>query len=111
MKKIALASFAFVLSLPSMQAEIPPGSKLYIKPFSQFETYLAAAFSKKHIPVVIVQNPTEADLTLSVLNDGQRVTGLQIENRQKEIVWTYLLRKPGKAERKEAEKCAAQLRW
>jgi hypothetical protein len=107
-----LAAFVLAVSLSFVQqsrAELTPGSKVYIQPFSQFETYLAAAFSKKHIPLVIVQSSDQADLKIIILNDGQRITGLRIENKTGEIVWTYVYPKPVKPQLKEAEKCASQL--
>jgi hypothetical protein len=113
MSKLTRASLILVVSLLAFhegRAELTRDSKIYIRPFNQFETYLAAAFSKKHIPLVIVQTPEQAELTLTILNSGQRVTGLRIENAAKEIVWTYLFPKPVDAQLKYAEKCASQLR-
>jgi len=44
---------------------IPRNSKVYIAPMDGFETYLAAAFRKKEVPLTIVTEPEFADFTIS----------------------------------------------
>ena len=44
---------------------IPRNSKVYIAPMDGFETYLAAAFRKKEVPLVMVTEPEYADFVIS----------------------------------------------
>lgn len=101
---------AALLSLGTARAELTRNSRVFIKPFDGFETYLEAAFSKEQVPVTIVEKQKDADLTLTILNDGHRVTGVQVASPEDEILWTYLLRKPSNPGRKIAEKCAREFR-
>jgi hypothetical protein len=48
---------------------IPRNSKVYIEPMNGFETYLAAAFRKKEVPLVIVTEPDYADFVISGTHD------------------------------------------
>lgn len=104
---LLLAVFA---AAPKCWGDLPRDAKMYIQSFEQFDTYLGAAFSKKHIPVVIVSSGDQADLKLTILNDGQRITGVRVESKDKEILWTYVFPKPVKSEQKAADKCAAEMR-
>lgn len=110
MTLLALALACFLTGSETRAGELPRDAKMYIQPFSQFDTYLGAAFSKKHVPVVLVNSPEQADLKLSILNDGHQITGVRVENKDKEILWTYVFPKPVKSELKPAEKCAVELR-
>lgn len=40
---------------------IKSGSTVYIEPMDGYETYLAAAFAKKHVPLVVVTDKNEAE--------------------------------------------------
>lgn len=44
---------------------IPRNSKVYIAPMDGFETYLAAAFRKKGVPLTITTEPEYADFVIS----------------------------------------------
>lgn len=44
--------------------QIKSGSTVYIKPMGGYETYLAAAFLKKHVPLVLVANEKKAEYAL-----------------------------------------------
>lgn len=44
---------------------IPRNSKVYIAPMDGFETYLAAAFRKKEVPLTITTEPEYADFVIS----------------------------------------------
>lgn len=44
---------------------IPAGSTVFITPMDGFENYLAAAFAKKHVPVVIVGDKDKADFIIT----------------------------------------------
>lgn len=44
---------------------IPRNSKVYIAPMDGFETYLAAAFRKKEVPLIMVTEPEYADFEIT----------------------------------------------
>jgi hypothetical protein len=57
---------------PTMSAQevsdskrIPRNSKVYIAPMNGYEAYLAAAFQKKEVPLVIVNEPEFADFKIT----------------------------------------------
>jgi hypothetical protein len=56
-------------SLAPADTKIPRNSKVYIAPMEGFETYLAAAFRKKGVPLVIVTEPEYADFSISGTHD------------------------------------------
>jgi len=51
--------------LSAGDTQIPRNSKVYIEYMGGFETYLAAAFRKKEVPLVMVTDPGLADFTIS----------------------------------------------
>jgi hypothetical protein len=44
--------------------QIKSGSTVYIEPMDGYETYLAAAFAKKKVPLVVVDDETKADFLI-----------------------------------------------
>lgn len=54
---------------PAGDTRIPRNSKIYIAPMGGFETYLAAAFRKKEVPLVMVIEPETADFVISGTHD------------------------------------------
>lgn len=44
--------------------QIKSGAAVYMEPMDGYETYLAAAFSKKHVPLVIVADKSKADFII-----------------------------------------------
>jgi hypothetical protein len=48
---------------------IPRNSRVYIAPMNGFETYLAAAFRKKEVPLIIVTERDNADFEISGTHD------------------------------------------
>jgi hypothetical protein len=50
---------------------IPRNSKVYIAPADGFEQYLAAAFRKKSVPLLIVADRDAADFEISATHDKQ----------------------------------------
>ena len=48
-----------------VSAKIVPGARVYISPMEGFENYLAAALSKKKVPLVAVGDPAAADYVIS----------------------------------------------
>ena len=61
MKKLALAAFLAVSFTLVAQTSRP---SVYIEPQNGFETYLAAAMAKKHVPADIVTDATKATYVL-----------------------------------------------
>jgi hypothetical protein len=59
---LALASLPAVCCAQTQQ--LRSGSTVYIEPMSGYETYLAAAFTKKHVPLVIVADKSKADFII-----------------------------------------------
>ena len=53
-------------------ARIVPGSKVYIENMNGFETYLAAAFSKKKVQLIVVSDETKADYVISGNSDDKK---------------------------------------
>jgi hypothetical protein len=56
-------------SLAPGDTRIPRNSKVYIAPMDGFETYLAAAFRKKEVPLTMVTEPEYADFVISGTHD------------------------------------------
>ena len=44
---------------------IKSGSTVYIEPMDGYETYLAAAFAKKHVPLVVVMDKSKAEYVIT----------------------------------------------
>lgn len=45
--------------------QIRSGSTVYIEPMGGYETYLAAAFAKKHVPLILVADKDKADYIIT----------------------------------------------
>lgn len=45
--------------------QIKAGSTVYIEPMNGYETYLAAALVKKHVPLLVVMDKTKADFIIT----------------------------------------------
>lgn len=59
-------SGATASAVPSpADTRIPRNSKVYIAPMDGFETYLAAAFRKKEVPLIMVTEPEYADFEIT----------------------------------------------
>jgi len=76
MRRIILG-FGLVCSIFSFSAlaqekTVPPGAKIYIEAPDGFDTYLAAALEKKHVPVTVVTTKESADYELSGVSDQQK---------------------------------------
>ena len=63
MKKLALAAF-LAISLATIAVAQTSRPSVYIEPQNGFETYLAAAMAKKHVPADIVTDATKATYVL-----------------------------------------------
>lgn len=57
----AIALLAFSAGIFAQTPQIKSGSAVYIEPMSGFETYLDAAFMKKHVPLVVVTDKHKAE--------------------------------------------------
>ena len=52
--------------------KIAPGSKVYIEQMNGFETYLAAAFTKKKVQLTVVADETQADYVIAGSSDEKK---------------------------------------
>jgi hypothetical protein len=66
MKLVLATALLSCLAAPAFaQAHIDKGSKIFIEPMQEgFNTYLQAAFIKKHVPVTMVGDETMADYVI-----------------------------------------------
>jgi hypothetical protein len=55
------------------ESRVPPNSKVYIAPSGGFETYLAAAFTKKKVPVSVVTDREKADFEIKFVGESTKV--------------------------------------
>jgi hypothetical protein len=53
-------------------SNIPPGAKVYIEKMDGFENYLAAAFSKKKVELVITADKAQADYVISGTSEDKK---------------------------------------
>jgi hypothetical protein len=126
-----------VCSIGAIAADRAPGTapRIYIQPQSDgFESYIAAAFIKKHVPAVVTQKQDEAafELKNAVLSKeestgskvvrclflycagaaGQQTATVQLINtKTQEVAWAYNVRKAdAKAYQSSAEAVAKHLK-
>ncbi|MGA7294612.1 MAG: hypothetical protein WBW85_18915 [Terriglobales bacterium] len=60
------SSLLLLSSLAFAQApQIKSGSTVYIEPMGGYETYLAAAFTKKHVPLIVVADKDKAEYIIT----------------------------------------------
>jgi hypothetical protein len=105
-------------------------AKIYLAPQGGFEVYLAAAFTKKHVPVTIVGDSEQADYVLEAApvehkpeSTGSKVArclflycaGIEgvesasvrlIDEKTKDTVWSYTVNKAHQREQSLAEAIA-----
>jgi hypothetical protein len=109
--------------------------RIYIAPSDGFESYLAAAFTKKHVPVQIVQDKGQVNYNLSAppvqekpesaggkiarclfaycagIEGSQSASVMLTDPRTNVVVWAYNVRKEGsKNFLTSAEACAKHLK-
>lgn len=107
---------------------IPSGSKVFVESSDGFEIYLAAAFQKKKVPLVIVGNRERADFILEAqskheeknwaskifLNhrDTSEAAVRLIRASDGEVVWAYAVHKKNsvRAHQSTAEACAKHIK-
>ncbi len=52
---------------------ISPGAKVFVHPMpNNFDTFFKAALSKKKVPVVVVENPTQAEFEIRGTSESQK---------------------------------------
>jgi len=78
-----LALFAFAIPVTAQAPALHSGITIYIEPMGGYETYLATAFLKEHVPVIIVTDKTKADFILAsaVSRKEPSRPGVVINNR------------------------------
>lgn len=60
------SSLLLLSSLAVAQApQIKSGATVYIEPMRGYETYLAAAFTKKHVPLIVVADKDKAEFIIT----------------------------------------------
>jgi hypothetical protein len=67
-RMVAVTLLAFSASMFAQAPQLKSGSTIYIEPMDGYETYLAAAIVKKHVPLAVVldRNKAEYIITSSV---------------------------------------------
>lgn len=136
MKSLLLSLLLIVLILPLAFAQetnnkvIPAGSKVFLNPMEDgFHEYLKAALDTKKVPLVVVDNKSDADFEISGHSDSQKAStakkvimwdwrsneqaSIQIANlKTSEIVFAYSVNKVSSAHGKKssAEACAKHIK-
>ena len=76
MLAFALTASAWAFERPAREGGAP---RIYIEPQNGFDSYIAAAIVKKHVPAVVTQNKEEAQFVLtSVVLSKEETTGGKI---------------------------------
>jgi len=67
LKSLFPIALLFCLAAPGLcQAHVDKGAKVFIEPMSEsFNTYLQAAFIKKDVPVIMVDDEAKADFVIA----------------------------------------------
>lgn len=60
------------LAFPQDSSLIPRGSKVFIQPMGGYETFIAAAFANKKVPVVVVTDRNAADFEVTGSSESQK---------------------------------------
>ena len=69
---LTLAFLALATARDASAAALAPGAKVYLEPMGGFETYLAAAIEKKHVPVKIISDQSQAEFIISGVSESQK---------------------------------------
>src|SRR5262245_49396455 len=75
---IALAQTQIATPIDPTDTRIPRNSKVYIAPAHGFEQYLAAAFRKKSVPLLIVADRDAADFEITATHDKESANWARI---------------------------------
>jgi len=60
-RMVAVTLLAFSASMFAQAPQIKSGATVYIEPMNGYETYLAAAIVKEHVPLVVAADKDKAD--------------------------------------------------
>jgi len=71
---LVLASSAICFA---QMPHIKSGAAVYIEPMDGYETYLAAAFTKKHVPLIVVADKAQAEYIITSSVAHKDLTGSQ----------------------------------
>jgi hypothetical protein len=132
MKWLAGIALSVALTIPTWGGT-HTGSKIYVAPQDGFETYIAAAFTKKHVAVTLVSDAEHADYVLEAApiahkpeSTGSKVArclfaycaGIEgtesasvrlVDQKTKAIVWGYTVNKGHQREQSLAEAIAKHM--
>ena len=79
-----LLLLTFSVACLAQTQQIKNGSTIYIEPMGGYETYLAAAFTKKHVPLIVVLKKDKADYiihgTINHMQPSQSQPEIEINN-------------------------------
>jgi hypothetical protein len=64
-RMVAVTLLAFSASMFAQTPQLHSGSTVYIEPMDGYETYLAAALTNKHVPLIVVTDKTKADFIVT----------------------------------------------
>ena len=79
---VAVTLLAFSASMFAQPPQLKSGSTVYIEPMGGYETYLAAAIVKKHVPLVVVADKEKADyiITSNVSHNAPSTPAVVVNN-------------------------------
>ena len=116
-------------SFGQQASAIPKNSKVSISPMDGFETYLKAALEKKKVPIVIVEDKSQADFEIVGAAESKKAStakkvimwdwrskeqaSIQVINlKTSEVAFAYSVHKASSAHGKQstAEACAKHLK-
>ena len=63
---LASVMLSFCTIALAQAPQIKSGSTVYIEPMDGYETYLAAAFTKKHVPLIVVADKDKAEYFVTI---------------------------------------------
>jgi hypothetical protein len=62
---LAVTMLVFSASMFAQAPQLKSGYTIFIEPMGGYETYLAAALVKKHVPLIVVTDKTRADFVIA----------------------------------------------
>ena len=82
-RMVAVALLAFSASMIAQTPKLRSGSTIYIEPMNGYETYLAAALMKRHVPLLVIMDRTKADFIVAstISHKDPAQPGIVINNR------------------------------
>jgi hypothetical protein len=121
---------ALALTIAAYAAENQT-TRIYIEPLKGYESYIAAAIVKKHVPVVVTEDRDKADFVItSAVTEKEETTGSKIARclfaycagiegnqtvsirlinpRTKEVIFAYNVRKAGAANYQSSSEAVAK---